>query len=248
MTASRDALCLTLDTDWVPGWMLCQVTDLLCAHGTRATVFVTDDNEGLARLRERSDLFELGMHPNCLPGSTHGDSESTVMHHMRAMLPQAKAMRTHGLYQSTPFLQRCAKEHGVETDCSLLLHMHPCLQPTGLPFGPRGLVRLPICWEDDMAVSFSDTLDADSVCNGPGLRMLNFHPVHILLNSRDMERYNSLRRERPLQEWTSDFVRTARQEGPGVGALFEEIVRRMAGCGATVSELAEAWRTQCGWH
>jgi hypothetical protein len=65
---------LTLDIDWAPDAAIDFVAEILVSRGVKATWFVTHDSPGVRRLRARPDLFELGIHPNFLPGSSHGRS------------------------------------------------------------------------------------------------------------------------------------------------------------------------------
>ena len=71
------------------------------------------------------ELFELGIHPNCLPGSTRGNTENGVLAHMKEIVPEAVSMRTHGLYQTSNFLRKAARDYGIEINVSLLLPNTP---------------------------------------------------------------------------------------------------------------------------
>ncbi|HEY8645027.1 MAG TPA: hypothetical protein VIL77_04030 [Gaiellaceae bacterium] len=63
---------LTLDVDWCPDSAIDDVAELLIERDVPATWLVTHTSPAIDRLRLRADLFELGIHPNFLPGSTHG--------------------------------------------------------------------------------------------------------------------------------------------------------------------------------
>src|SRR5207244_3974947 len=81
------------------------VAEQLMASQVRATWFVTHMSPAISRLRRNPELFELGIHPNFLPGSTHGDTPDAVLRHCRALVPDAVSMRTHCLVQSTLLLE-----------------------------------------------------------------------------------------------------------------------------------------------
>ena len=72
-----DSVVLTLDTDWAPDFVIDFVAKQLVAYQVRATWFVTHASPAVERLSQHSDLFELGIHPNFLPGSTHGGWKSS---------------------------------------------------------------------------------------------------------------------------------------------------------------------------
>lgn len=221
--------CLTLDMDWAPNWMLEDCLRTLVDNHVAATWFVTHVNPVLEELRRRPDLFELGIHPNCLPGSTHGENEDQILGHLLEIVPEAVSMRTHALYQSTPFLARASKA-GVRNDASLFLPWATGLKPHHLPFGEQGLMRLPYFWEDDVAMlqPASPWQVERAEFHGDGLKIFDFHPVHVVLNTRDPGLYDKLKTQRPIQEWTRGFLSPHVSSDPGPGTLFTGLVRFLA--------------------
>src|SRR5215467_8520985 len=99
-----DAPILTFDIDWAPDFMIDHVAGILVEARVRATWFVTHSSDAIDRLREHPDLFELGIHPNFLPGSSHGSSPQEVLQTCMTIVPEAQSFRTHSLVQSTPLL------------------------------------------------------------------------------------------------------------------------------------------------
>ncbi len=242
-TAGSNGLYLTLDMDWAPDWMLEDCLRVLVDANAPATWFVTHQTPVLDELRKRPDLFELGIHPNCLAGSSHGADEAEVLGHMLDLLPEAVTMRTHGLYQCTPFLARAAAM-GVENDVSLFLPWVQGLEPHVLPFPDWPLVRLPYFWEDDVAMLRPDApwgLDAPDF-QGPGLKIFDFHPVHVALNTRTMKTYDGLKELRPLSQWTREFAAEHVSTKPGPADLFAELAQvlgqRANGPGGQMRSLA----------
>ncbi len=141
-------LGLTFDIDWAPDWCVEVCADLVHNANLRATFFVTHESDILADLRKR-DGIELGIHPNLLPGSTHGEGTEVVLDHCISLVPEARAMRTHGLVQSSAlFMTVCRKYPQIETDLSLFLPFHSHLTPTRWFFGGDGnyLTRVPYNW------------------------------------------------------------------------------------------------------
>lgn len=120
MNSTTDFI-LTFDVDWAPDNVIDYVAEILTEHKVKATWFITHESDAINRLSKNSDLFELGIHPNLLNGSTHGKTEDEILKHMKAIVPNAVSMRTHGLYQSTNFLTKAAKEYGILNDVSLFL-------------------------------------------------------------------------------------------------------------------------------
>lgn len=231
-----DEYAITLDIDWVPDWIIDDVAEALTTHAVSATWFATHQSPAIQRLQD-NPLFEVGIHPNFRPGSTHGTTEEDVLGHMMKLFPDATSMRTHSLVQSTPML-KLACEMGIATDVSLFVPGQSHLVPHALHFGSAKLMRLPFFWEDDLAFDAPNetwTLDESP---GPGLKVCNFHPVHIVLNSADGSAYGKLRSNGGPDAWTRDAVEKARHAGTGTDDLFRAVLRTMDNS-RTVTQLVE---------
>ena len=109
---------LTIDVDWSPDCVIDYVANILIEREVKATWFVTHQSEAIERSHKHSTLFELGIHPNMLAGSTHGQNEDEVLAHLCEIVPNAVSMRTHGLYQSSRWLAKAALEYGALEYCS----------------------------------------------------------------------------------------------------------------------------------
>lgn len=225
--------------DWAPDWMLEDCLRTLADRRVSATWFVTHDTPVLEEILRRDDLFEAGIHPNCLPGSSHGATEQEVLENMFSLLPEAVSMRTHGLYQTTSFLALAAGM-GVRNDVSLFLPWTQNLSLHVLPFAGAHLIRAPYFWEDDMAMETQGapwSID-DPAFHGPGLRIFDFHPVHVALNTQGLAQYGNLKAQVPLHAWTRGLVEENASGGPGPATLFDELSRFLKDRGSTISALA----------
>jgi polysaccharide deactylase WbmS-like protein len=239
--AARAAI--TLDVDWAPDFMIEAAADALESREVRATWFVTHQSPALERLRERPDLFELGMHPNFLPDSTHGSTPAEVVAHCAALVPEARCVRTHCLLQSTPLHDELLRGSAVETDLSLFLpgarHVEPIVQ-----WSPAGrLLRIPYVWQDNMEMcSPTPQWRVDAVLDAPGMRVFDFHPAHVWLNSASFDAYERLKQSGPLAEATDTAAHRFRNTGRGTMTTFLDLADRLAavGGGARVSDLVAA--------
>ena len=240
MTDVTDGV-LTLDVDWASDAIIDSVAALLVERRVKATWFITHQSAAVDRLRTHGDLFELGIHPNMLPGSTHGATEEESLAHVLAIVPGARVMRTHGLYQTSNFLVKAASQFGVQIDVSLFLPRAPHLQPHRLTWGPASLWRVPYFWEDDSEMFEEQPIWrlADERLAVTGLRVFDFHPVHVALNTERFSRYDVLRRTRPLPSWDSAFIDAHAYDGDGPRRLFIELADALAGRGRFISELVD---------
>jgi hypothetical protein len=244
--ADLDGVAITLDVDWAPDFMIDDAARVLTERGVRATWFVTHRSPAVERLAD-VPLFELGLHPNFLPGSTHGDSWDAVLTHCTELVPDAVSMRTHGLVQSTHLLDFVRAETAVRVDASLYLPHAAGLRPVE-HWSARGcLVRIPYLWEDDLEMTRPRPVwSIGPIRAADGLKVLDFHPVHVYLNSASFAGYDALKRqgasfsdlgERGAQAHVN---RTER----GTRDMLVETADHLAerGGGRTISDIAATWQ------
>lgn len=173
-------LFLTIDLDWADDEAIDLTADILMATGSRATWFATHRSSAVERLLERPDQFEVGIHPNYLPASTHGASVEEVLEHMLDLFPEAVSSRSHSVYQSGPQLAHMRAHSPIRVDSSQFLPEQHHVQPFEhlTPAGP--LMRLPFVWADDYEMlKPKPEWRPDRLLSNPGYQVLLFHPVHI---------------------------------------------------------------------
>lgn len=229
---------LTFDVDWAPDNVIDYVAEILIEHKVKATWFITHESDAIHRLSKNSDLFELGIHPNMLNGSTHGKTEDEILKHIKAIVPDAVSMRTHGLYQSTNFLTKAAKEYGILYDVSLFLPKTQYLKPHYIKFDHSLLYRIPYFWEDDSEMFEDDPIwSISDYTQMKGLKVFDFHPIHIALNTEKFERYNALKKVKALSSWDIDFIEENANKGIGTRNIFLDFVNEMAGKGTQIKNV-----------
>jgi hypothetical protein len=244
-----DEVVLTIDVDWAPDFAIDFVADHLISRRVRATWFVTHMSPAIARLQTYPEFFELGIHPNFLPRSTHGDTPDAVVCHCRSLLPQACSMRTHSLVQSTPLLRQIAAQTLITTDVSLFLPYTPNLRPVEFQWRTGSLLRIPYFWADDFEMErrLPRWQLEPLLTIGPGLKIFAFHPIHVYLNSADIQVYQVLKEKIPsLPEANPDDLRTYAQAGEGTCSLFKALLGHLAGDGqsSSIQDISHQWRQQ----
>lgn len=227
-------IAITLDVDWAPDFVIDWVSNKLIENNVKATWFVTHASPAIEKLRRRPDLFELGIHPNFLPGSTHGSAPEEILSHCMEIVPEAASMRTHDLVQSTQLLECVMTNTPITTDVSLFLPHVENLQPVNYHWKGKILRRLPYFWEDDYEIgmpepSFEMPALLDKV---HGLKIFNFHPIHVYLNSRRCDSYNEIKKlSRSLSCAPRSEADAYIYSGTGTGSLFKDVVDYMAASG-----------------
>ena len=182
---------ITMDMDWANDGVLRDTIALVEQLNIPVCFFVTNDTPMLETLRNHP-LFTLGIHPNFLP-QMNGQTTKTywdTLAEMQELVPEAKIIRCHALVDATPILV-AAKELDFYADMNLFIPassgitLHPFYHFTGLK-------RLPFFYEDDAWTAEPDAFGPEkhlTALDG-SLRIFNFHPIHLYLNTEDMERYN----------------------------------------------------------
>ena len=242
---------LTIDTDWAPDCAIDFMAEQLIARQVRATWFVTHMSPAIARLKQYPKLFELGIHPNFLPGSTHGDTPEAVLRHCMTLVPEASSMRTHLLVQSTLLLRQVLEQSPITTDVSLLLPNMPYIRPVEFSWRRRTLVRIPYFWADDIEMERSAPCWhlAPLLAVDKGLKVLAFHPIHIYLNAATVQPYQALKDRVPkLSEATPDILKAYVHTGDGVCVLFRELIEHLAASGQSpcIQDISTRWTDTIG--
>src|SRR3984957_2921405 len=140
---------VTFDIDWAPDCAIDFAANLLGERGGKSTWFVTHLSPAVERLRSCPDLFELGIHPNFMPKSSHGVEPEQVLKTCMEFVPEAVSVRTHGLLQSGDLFDFVMSLTPVTFDVSLF---HPrALQVDVVKYERFGQIlwRVPYVWEDD---------------------------------------------------------------------------------------------------
>ena len=226
-------LVLTFDTDWAPQFVLDHVLGMAAEAGVAATAFCT----GPCDLPPGGKI-EAALHPNFLPGSTQGENEDQVLDYLQGHWPGAVGMRSHSLYWHSGLYQKL-NQRGLIYDSSLIMPLHPGL----LPVKFRGVTRFPIWWSEGVLFRCGLGLEAfDPPGLGrQGLKVLLFHPIHVYLNTSDLDSQRvALNRLGRLPELSREDLEPLRRQGPGVGTVFRSCLEALGRQGETrtLKELA----------
>ena len=221
-----EAVLITLDVDWAPDWMIRDAIRILDDAGVKATFFATHESEAITALQGQ-DNFEVGIHPNLLPDSSQGETAEEVLGNLKRWFPDALSCRTHSLWQNERFLKLACEEYGIRYDCSIYLPGCPHVRPHRLRYSDNGpdLMRVPHVFQDNMFLYTGKPLRLESLgLPFPGLKIFNFHPVHIAMNTSSSSHYAALRIPEHFQRSTRAEMEGEIHHGTGVRTLFKEVV------------------------
>ena len=185
---------LSFDMDWACDEVLADSITLVEEADIDVTWFVTHDTPLLSRIR-CNPKFELGIHPNfnfLMEGDPrNGRNTEEVIDRMLAIVPEAKSVRSHSLLQSERLVSIFAAKG--------LTHVSNFFIPLdrGINLKPwqlwNGITAVPHCWQDNVSCMI-DTVIQPPVLMDKGIKVLNFHPIHVFLNTDRSDRYESTRK------------------------------------------------------
>ena len=220
-------ILFTSDIDWAPEWMIEELVKFLRINRIKATFFVTNESNILKSIEGGGD-FEIGLHPNFYPKSSHGENVKEVFEYLLKLHPNATSMRTHGLYQSSSmFTEIINLFPSIKFDISLFMPNNFHLQPSKLSIGDKYINRIAYQWEDDveMYIGLTDIVipkEASYFC-------LDVHPVHFALNSITMSNYEEIKHtlNKPLNKMSKEEVEKYINKGFGVRTVIENFVKQI---------------------
>ena len=210
-------LCFTTDIEWAPEWAISETFALADRYGIPLAPFLTHRSAYLTeRLADPRSRRNAGVHPNFLPGSTHGAGVDEVIATCRAILPGAVSFRSHCFYDDTRTLRKLEALR-FRYDSNACAFLQPGLVPMRTA---TSIVRFPVFWEDDLHSAAGDPwsfADLRAAFATPGLKVVNVHPLRVALNVPD-EAYRTT--EGGL--YGSHGVDEA-YDGPGTRTFLEEL-------------------------
>lgn len=215
---------LSLDVDWAPDFVIDYVAQLLLAYGVKATWFVTHGSPAIERLRNNPEQFELGIHPNFLKGSSHGESVNEVLQFCKDIVPDAVSVRTHSLCMNGEIMSSLCASEKIGVDSSLFLPGVQTIQPFVFENINGRLVRVPVYWSDDYQLSKVDIDFSLPELDTPGVQVYMFHPVHIFLNSPNFDYYTQQKNFIFSDLTPSSALEKLKYCGRGVGSAFLELL------------------------
>jgi ubiquinone/menaquinone biosynthesis C-methylase UbiE len=238
---SAPRFCLTADTDWASDFALQYFLDLAAEFGIVPTVFATHRSPVLEAAESRGAV-EIGIHPNFLPGSSHGSSTIDVLDHVCRLFPRARGSRSHYFRDDSQVTSELVRR-GFTHDSNLCLYLQRDLIPL---HHQSGLVRFPVFWEDD--VHFRNTggdWQLDRYLprfTTPGLKVLNVHPFLLVANVPSLDAYERVRSR--IATLGPDNLPLIRHSGDGPDTFLRRLLSSLVGGGERFATLGELCRCQ----
>tara|TARA_X000001036_G_C20647230_1_gene793502 strand:- start:1109 stop:1819 length:711 start_codon:yes stop_codon:yes gene_type:complete len=218
----NDKIFITIDIDWAVDEIIIDTIKLIENANVSTTWFATHETPVLERIRS-NEKFELGIHPNfnfLLNGKNKvAENCEKIIDNILEIVPEAKSIRSHSMTQSTYLLDLFVNKK-LKYDCN---HFIP--EQADIKIKPwtlwNDLIRIPYFWEDDISCIYKKNSPIQELVNRDGLRVFDFHPIHIFLNTENLQRYE---RTRQIHQNPKELIKY-RYNGFGVRNQLIELLK-----------------------
>ena len=231
----KPVFVLTSDTDWASEDAISFFLDDMARMGLRPHLFLTHPSAVVSAARA-CGAIDVGIHPNFLPGSTHGTGFVEPIAHCLSLVPGSVSSRCHTFFECSPVLEQLWAQ-GIRYDSNACHFLQPSIEPTCHAYR---LMRLPVFWEDDVHAGYVRDLTFDLVLQRlatPGLKILNVHPFSYAINMPDLAFYQQMRPQ--TRTLTAQDIAEQAWQGQGTRSWLRAIVAEVARLGGEFITLAE---------
>ncbi len=181
------SIVITFDIDWAPEFMIENLLNL--TKGLNITIFNTHKSKIISTIN--SEKITLGIHPNLSKNSSQGDNIKKVSNFV-SKIGNNKFCRFHILGHSYPDMCYFAKK-GTKVDSSYFLLNQPYIIPSY--HKDIDLLRIPYIWEDGLVLRSKMNIKNSLNLNLPGMKILDFHPIDLYLNTHNFEHRNKFKKK-----------------------------------------------------
>lgn len=217
---TKPVYCFTTDIDWAPEWAIERLIYFFKSMDVPLTPFITHNSEVISKNYNTEKLKKfVGVHPNFLRGSSHGDDEDSVVRTVKTLWENPEFYRSHCFYDN--YRLSCKmKNEGFKFDSNLGLFLEMNSTPL---FHNSGMIRFPVFWEDDIHYKMGLEYNINNYkifLDSPGIKIFNVHPMVYSLNIPTEEYYN----ENKFMFKYNHFDKKYFFKGNGTATFLYEIV------------------------
>tara|TARA_Y100000768_G_scaffold384601_1_gene368957 strand:- start:2248 stop:2958 length:711 start_codon:yes stop_codon:yes gene_type:complete len=184
---------LTFDIDWAHDEVIHDCYSLVKKYNVKTTWMVTHDSEVLSEIKSDQNC-EIGIHPNfnkLLYGDySNGKCPEEVIDRLLDIVPSCQIVRSHSLLQSSRIMN-IFRSRNLKYDSNDYI---PAAQISRVdPWEmENGLIKVPYIFSDELDC-FKAGSPLTEILSRDGLKVFNFHPIHVFLNTENLKRYENTR-------------------------------------------------------
>lgn len=184
-------IAFTCDIDWANDEVISDTLKLFYDNNIRCTLFVTHKSKAID-LCDRN-LFEIGIHPNFNNNIINGNGKPAqeILKNLIKLYPEAIGVRSHSITSSTPLLE-IFKDNGIKYESNQFIPYSKKIRPYKCW---NDITITPYNFEDDVHYLYGKSFDISlyEEFKSSEFLIMDFHPIHIYLNTDTQERYQKAR-------------------------------------------------------
>lgn len=219
----KKRIFLTFDMEWANDEVLKWFYEKLYKYDLRGTINVTHETNIIEEWKKEKRL-EYGIHPNfnkLLNGAGENDYK-TIVKELKEIVPEAVTVRSHSLVSSN-ILSKTFADMGFKYESNTFIM--PNKSMTIFPYiDTFGVTQIPIIFEDDLFLANRMKTSPDWYLDDLNMELVfNFHPIHLFLNTDNMQRYEQAKIYNYDNTKLEDFIN---KDSYGIFNFFEDLIIR----------------------
>ena len=178
----QPVFCFTSDIDWASEDVIEDYFRKLPLDLLKLTTFVTHDSQIIRENFEKGRISR-GIHPNFLPGSSHGNSFREVIETCVSFAPEATCTRSHRAFDVTDTAHMLKNEFHFKCCSNTITTLTQRITPYWLE---SKLLQVPVFFEDGSFLYNELGLSIEpyrSFFTAPGLKVISLHPMNMVFNT-----------------------------------------------------------------
>jgi hypothetical protein len=182
----KPVFCFTSDVDWASEDVMKEYFKAVIPMDIKPTLFVTHDSK-VIQDNYKAGNIERGIHPNFLPGSSHGDSYLEVIKNCAEYAPETYGFRSHRAFEVTDTSHLMKNNFGFKYVSHQITIFQTHIKPILVE---SGLINFPVFFEDGTHLYNKLSLFIEKylfLFKTPGIKIISFHPMNFVLNSPTLD-------------------------------------------------------------
>lgn len=222
--SKKSVLVFSMDIDWASEYIIKETLNYFERQEIPLTVFLTHKSPVLDNAMKRK-VIKCGIHPNFMTDSSQGKNYEEVMDYCRELLPDARGFRAHRYFDVNDTVDKLY-DRGIMYEsniCTFLDTIPPFLHRSGM-------IGFPVFFEDGGYLFQNGSLEYNDIkkrLHEPGLKVINFHPVHFVINTPYFSYTRKIKDRLTRKEFSHLDEQTLEKlcfEGRGIATFIKEMI------------------------
>ncbi|WP_252247359.1 hypothetical protein [Clostridium sp. ZBS4] len=237
----KTIISFTSDIDWASDYAINRTIEYFEENSIPVTMFLTHPSKAIDNALQE-ERIKVGLHPNFMPDSSQGKNYDEIIDYCFNLYPNAIGYRGHRYYDVNDTIEKLVSR-GIKFDsnvCTLLDNVYPFLHRSNI-------IRFPIFWEDGAYLYQYKDINFANVKKklfSPGLKIINIHPMHLMLNTPYFKYTREIKDTLSREEWNNlseETIDKLSYKGYGIKNVIDDMVKEINDLGTEVMYLEDVY-------